>query len=239
MRELDFAAQGAVDNNIKLEELIKKFKPFIIKSASAFAKRLITDNDDEWSISLLAFSEAVKNYNLEKGNFLSFSELVIKRRLLDFYNYSKKFNNEISVNPSVFSGENDEDDENTPVFIAVQNKITYTPENKIKDEIEAINIIFKNYGFTFFDLTECSPKAEKTKKACAKAVAFMCKNPLILKELRTSKQLPIKIIEKNINVPRKILERHRKYIIAAVEILSGEYPCIAEYLQPIREELYK
>jgi RNA polymerase sigma factor len=44
------------------------------------------------------------------------------------------------------------------------------------------------------------------------------------------------MIEKNTNVPRKILERHRKYIIAAIEILSGEYPYLADYLRYIREE---
>jgi RNA polymerase sigma factor len=44
------------------------------------------------------------------------------------------------------------------------------------------------------------------------------------------------MIEKNTHVPRKILERHRKYIIAAIEILSGEYPYLADYLRYIREE---
>jgi RNA polymerase sigma factor len=57
-------------------------------------------------------------------------------------------------------------------------------------------------------------------------------------ELRRSKQLPLKNIEKSAQVPRKILERHRKYIIAAIEILSGEYPNLAEYLRYIREENY-
>jgi RNA polymerase sigma factor len=32
------------------------------------------------------------------------------------------------------------------------------------------------------------------------------------------------------------LERHRKYIIAAIEILAGDYPCLAEYMKPQREE---
>jgi len=49
-------------------------------------------------------------------------------------------------------------------------------------------------------------------------------------------QLPLKIIEKNTNLPRKILENHRKYIIAAVVILSGEYPLVAEYISFIRKD---
>jgi RNA polymerase sigma factor len=61
------------------------------------------------------------------------------------------------------------------------------------------------------------------------------KNPVLLSELMNSKQLPLKIIENNLKIPRKILERHRKYIIAAIEILYGEYPYLAEYLHYIRE----
>ena len=45
----------------------------------------------------------------------------------------------------------------------------------------------------------------------------------------------IKKIIENTLLPRKILERHRNYIIAAVEILSGEYPLLAEYLSFIRK----
>jgi len=51
--------------------------------------------------------------------------------------------------------------------------------------------------------------------------------------MKTTKQLPIKIISENAKVPRKILERHRKYIITAAEILSGDYPKLAEYLSHI------
>jgi len=104
-------------------------------------------------------------------------------------------------------------------------------------EIQEANQAFANFGFSFFDLSECSPKAEKTKKSCAKAVVFLLKNPLLITEIYNLKQLPLKIIEKNTKVPRKILERHRKYIIAAVEILSGEYPGLAEYMRFIRKEL--
>jgi RNA polymerase sigma factor len=36
-------------------------------------------------------------------------------------------------------------------------------------------------------------------------------------------------------ISRKILDRHRRYIIAAVEILSGDYPLLAEYMQFIKD----
>jgi RNA polymerase sigma factor len=49
--------------------------------------------------------------------------------------------------------------------------------------------------------------------------------------------LPLNIIEKYTNVPRKLLERHRKYIIAALEIMSGDFPNLAGYMEYIHQEL--
>jgi len=35
-------------------------------------------------------------------------------------------------------------------------------------------------------------------------------------------------------VPRKIIERHRKYIIAATEIVGGDYPHLSQYMSFIK-----
>ena len=47
----------------------------------------------------------------------------------------------------------------------------------------------------------------------------------------------MKELEKLSRIPRKILDRHRKYLIAAVEILHGEYPLLAEYMSYIRKAM--
>lgn len=235
---LDARAAGVAGDPEGQEALIRKYKPFILKCASDCAKRYITDADDEWSIALQAFVEALEKYNREEGSFLSFAKLVIRRRLYDYFDANQKYGNEISVAPSLFSGEEDEE-AGSEVYLQVKKALTYERDTTAADEIEAANGVFAQYGFSFFDLTTCSPKAEKTKEACAKAAAYLLKNPILLDELRKSRQLPMKIVEKNAGVPRKILERHRKYIIAVVELLSGEYPFLADYLQPVREELNK
>jgi len=92
--------------------------------------------------------------------------------------------------------------------------------------LDTISQVLAAYGFSFMDLADCSPKAQKTKAACAKAVSFLLARPMLKAEMRNSKQVPIKIVEKNTGLPRKIIERHCKYIIAVVEILNGDYPYI-------------
>ena len=156
--------------------------------------------------------------------------------MIDYYRSQGKYYSELSVDPVLFDSEPEEDDEDITIRVAVANQVARLDGEDLKLEIEAANQAFSLYNFSFFDLTKCSPRAKKTKSSCAKAVNFMLQNPLLIEELHNTKQLPLKIIENNTRVPRKILERHRKYIIAAIELLSGEYPNLAEYLQYIRKE---
>jgi RNA polymerase sigma factor len=236
MREIDSLVMSSQNDPTIFEKIIIQQEKAILAYASKVTGRYITKSDDEWSIALLAFTQAIENYDLDKGSFISFSRLLIKHRLIDYFRNQVKYNPELSVDPILFDTEPEENGDNVSIRIAVADKVSRQEGNDIKLEIEAANQIFSKYGFTFFDLTKCSPRAGKTKSSCAKAVNFILENPILMKELHNSKQLPLKIIENNTKVPRKILERHRKYIIAAIELLSGGYPYLAEYLQYIRKE---
>jgi len=97
--------------------------------------------------------------------------------------------------------------------------------------------LLSRYGFSFFDLTDCSPKAGKTKTACAQAVAYLLQDENLIRKMQETCMLPIKEILQHTKISRKILERYRKYIIAATEILNGEYPLLAEYMNYIRKAL--
>lgn len=239
MEDLDSLAMRAANDPEFLETFIRQNEFFILKCASSVYHRYITKSDDEWSVALSAFVQAVRDYSGDKGHFKSFGELVIKRKLIDYMRAQSKHNSEISVNPAVFNCDSDEDEEEIEMRAAVSKKISVQEDDSLKLEIETVGRIFVNYGFSFFELTDCSPKAGKTRKTCAQAVALMVRNPEWIDKMRKSKQLPIKEIENAGNIPRKILERHRKYIIAATEIITGDYPFLAEYLQFIREELKK
>lgn len=236
MKDLDFLALEAKESPSVLEQLIKQHEFYILKCASKACHRYITKSDDEWSISLLAFHQAVENYKLEKGSFLSFAALVINRRLIDHLKSQGKYRSEVFVDPIVFDAPPDDEEVDVSIRMAVAEQVSKQDRGDLKLEIEAANVTFSEYSFSFFELTECSPHAGKTKRACAKAVNYILHNPILISDLRNTKQLPLKTIEKNTRIPRKILERHRKYIIAAIEILSGEYPYLAEYLRYIREE---
>ena len=239
MNQIDQRAAEAAADARQMDKFIQSNEFFILKCASSVVHRYVTRSDDEWSIALMAFSQAVGDYSPEKGSFMHFAELVIRRKLIDYLRTQSKHRAEISVSPSVFDSPQEDEDEEAAMKTAVSDKIAVIRDDSIQLEIEAINQIFSTYGFSFFDLTSCSPKAEKTKIACARAVVYIIQNPIVLNTIRENKLLPVTLIEKNSKVPRKILERHRKYIIAAAEIMTGDYPCLAGYMRYIREELLK
>lgn len=213
MREIDNMVVQVKDDETALEDFVKSQEGFIIKAASRTSKHYITRSDDEWSIALSAFVEAVEKYDLEKGSFMAFAELLIRRRLIDWFRINSRNNEVIHV----------EDIENEPD--------TSRESDEIKLEIRALEEDLRLYGISFMDLADASPKAQKTRDACRKAINWIIENPLIISQMKENKQLPIKIIENNSGVPRKILERHRKYIIAVVEILAGDYPWLNEYVR--------
>ncbi|MBP6492063.1 MAG: hypothetical protein KA282_03730 [Clostridia bacterium] len=217
-----------------LDEFIKEYESFILHTAQKSVGRYITKMDDQWSIALSGFYEAINSYDYDKGAFLSFAETVIKRRLYDYIRKQSRHDCEVLIDS--YTIENEGDGEDVSVKYEVMAKTAVDQGSDAKLEIQMISEIFKEYGFTFFELAEASPKAGKTKIVCGTAVMYLVQNPLLIAEMRRTKNLPLKILEKNKNLPRKVLERHRKYIIAGVEILSGDYPILSEYLRFMKGE---
>ncbi|HSL93617.1 MAG TPA: barstar family protein [Bacillota bacterium] len=195
-----------------------------------------TDSADLWSIALSAFAEAIQGYDRSRGAFYAFAALVIDRRLTDHYRYLRRHRREVSIDPAILQANPGDSDayQATAITRVIIDKLSTESDDRLALEIDAAGLVFSTYGFSFFDLASASPKAEKTKHACALAVSCMLNSPVMLSELRSSRQLPIKILEKRTGVPRKTLERHRKYIVAAIEILDGEFPGLAGYMRHIK-----
>ena len=227
----------------ELNSFIADHRKFILSSAYKATGRFVSESDDEYSVALIAFNEAVKAYEEDKGDFHAFAALVIKRRLIDYLKSNSGHQSEILTDPAAMDGDVDEEDPYISHNLEVRKKQAEMSEETfdnrpgtgpMRDEIEAVQKILSGYGFSFSDLAECSPKAEKTKEVCAKAVAFLLKDHELIRKMQDSKTLPIKEIEKSLKVPRKILERHRRFIIASTEILNGEYPLLGEYMSYVR-----
>ena len=68
-----------------LERFIEAHEAFVLRCASRHAGFAVTRSDDEYSVALLAFYEAIKGYDPASGPFGAYASLVIGRRLADHY----------------------------------------------------------------------------------------------------------------------------------------------------------
>ncbi len=237
---MDHQVMEAQCDETVMNRFIAENKGFILRCASKVCKRFITDSDDEYDIALLAFWEAVKKYNEGSCSFGSFAAMVIRRRLMDFFDSHRRHSREIAAGHSMTW---DEDEGQTGGVIAEVQRIIVQDSrddtDAVKEEIAAISDVLRGYGFSFFDVAEASPRAGKTKNCCARAVNWMLSLLDRLIQMRRTRSLPVAAISAALDIARKILERHRRYIITATEILDGDYPHLAEYLDYIRKERTK
>ncbi len=228
-----------------MNRFIQENKKFILACAYHTVGHFVSESDDEWSVALIAFHEAIMSYDESKGEFRSFAKMVISRRLLDYLKSERRHAGEIPVEPGSMDGEIGDNEEVSALQLEIRSRTAEEAIEKagfagtatVKDEIEAVQHILRGYGFSFFDLADCSPKAGKTKRSCAEAVAAVLGDEVLFGKMQKNKTLPITEIIRKTGIQKKILERHRRYIIAAAEILNGEYPLLAEYMNYIRKAL--
>ena len=228
----------AAENEDAFAALSKEFERHNRFTASQSTGRFITESDDEWSVVLLAFYEAVRSYRPDKGSFTSFSDMVIKRRLIDHARAEKRTAREIAVDMDPREGRSD-DMRQDPAADQMAAQALASEEREreaqnIRWEIEGLNKALAKHGIAFSDLPDASPKAEKTRIACAKAVTAICDSRELCSQLKKSGRLPAKEISGISGIPLKTLDKHRKYIIAAVEIMTGDYTQLQAYTAGIR-----
>jgi len=222
---------AARESGAKREAFLKESENFILTTASRHCKRYITKSDDEWMEALIAYNGALDSFDVSKGNFMGYAKVVMEHRLTDYFRSQAKYSGEMSTEPEVFSGTfDDEDDGKAALQNEIAKKASVTDENPIRDEILALTEELAAFDIQFLDLVACSPKAEKTRRACREVVRFVVDDPENMEYMKRTGRLPIKKIKDILKTPQKIIERYRKYIIAAILIAKGDYPEMYEYL---------
>ncbi|MEH6988054.1 RNA polymerase sigma factor SigI [Cytobacillus firmus] len=216
-------------------ELIESYKPFIAKTVSSVCKRYIHESDDEFSIGLIAFNEAIQKYSPDKGSSLiSFSEVLIKRRVIDYIRKQSKFQN------LSFNGVSNLEDDDT-ASSAIEDELSIedyrkkTDEELRKEEIFQFTQILQEFGLTFSDLIEQSPKHADARKNAMTVAKILVENEELKSILFDKKKLPIKQLEGYVSLSRKTIERNRKYIIAISLILTGDYVFLKDYIKGVLE----
>ncbi|NRD79156.1 RNA polymerase sigma factor SigI [Bacillus sp. BRMEA1] len=218
-----------------LNEIINSYKPFIAKVVSSVCSRYIYESDDEFSIGLIAFNDAVEKFSSDHGSlFLGFAEIIIKRRVIDYIRIQAK-KRHIHFDLTVPN-----DAESTETIIL--NKLSLNDFHKKEDEqLRKEEILhFKDsltsFNISFNDLVENSLKHQDSRKNAILTAKIIVEDKELKEFLFDKKRLPIKQLEKQVNISKKTLGRNRKYIIAIALILSGDYLFLKDHIMGMLDE---
>jgi len=222
----EYLAAAKEGDHAAREEILETNKTFIYKVACRFSlKQLQWGQDDELSVALIAFNEAIDKYQCEKNvPFSVFARVVIKHRLIDYFRKEKKLI-EISFDDNSWPTEEKR--------LAQETQREETIIRERRDEIKDYETLLKKYGLDLKELARSTPKHKPTCRQFIEVASRLAEDAKMFAYFVETAKLPLKELELACGIPRKTLERHRKYI-AALSLIFGypeEFTHLLSYLR--------
>lgn len=220
----------AKENMQKADELINDYMPFIKAETAKFLRHPpIEGHDDELSIAMIAFHEAICGYARNRGAFLKYASMLIRSRLIDYARKEMRHSGAISL-------ENGSEKEGTSLSDTLADQKNHSEETDTREatkaEIQELRKQMESFGVSLTDVAENCPKQKRTLDACRKALQYAKETPDILEELLRTKRLPISKLVQG-GADRKTLERHRKYMVALLLVFTNGYELIRGHLKQV------
>lgn len=217
------------------DDLIAQYLPFIRTETAKFTKRIPQDGlDDELSIAMFAFYEAMMAYREGKGSFIKLAALSIRNRLIDYVRKERRHAGVVSLEQPVG------DEDGRTIMETVDSGRDEIAERQGRDAAKAEIMEFANklaeFGIALSEVADSCPQQERTKEACMKVLEYARENPELLLQLEQSGRLPIAQLANGAGVEKKTLERHRKYIVAILLAYTNGYEIIRGHLYHIRRK---
>ena len=213
------------------DDLIRAYLPFIKAETAKFLKRPpMEGQDDELSIAMMAFHEAIGGYSRTRGAFLKYAAMLIRSRLVDYSRREQRHSRVISLDAPAR-------EENTTLGEVLVGERDPHEETASRDatraEIEELTRQMKEFGVSLSDVADNCPRQQRTLDACRRALEYAKGNPELLEDFLKTKRLPIGQLATGSGVERKTLERHRKYMVALLLIYTNGYEIIRGHLKQV------
>lgn len=218
-QSIDSLIDKAKKDFLVREKIFHEYRPEIKSIASGICKRPLSwDNDDELSISLIAFNEAIDTYDESKGmSFISYARMLIHNRLVDYFRRESRF-----IHASLDMVGKEQQINEYEKEQACQEYRKNEANTNLRDSMELFDKVISEYDISLDDLVNVSPKHEDTRVTLMKVAQSLVQEPILLSKLKNNKKLPVKELMLYTGISRRVLERGRKYVIAIALILSDK-----------------
>ena len=88
----------AKDDPDAADQFLRDYMPFIRSETSRFLQRFPSaEYDDELSVAMMAFHEAITGYAKGRGAFLQYAAMLIRNRLIDYHRREKRHRGNLSM----------------------------------------------------------------------------------------------------------------------------------------------
>lgn len=217
---VSFNKASTMDRN----DFIEQSMPFIIKTTSSFLGRYVcTDNDEEFSIALIAFNEAIEKYNEDRGNFWAFAKLVIESRL----------KNNLRKNARIADSSLEELTEGGMQIKDVGVTVDKTTSD-LRDEILAFKKELEQFDITFEILAEKSPKHKDTRDRAIRIGYRVSDDGVLIEKVYEKKRLPIRDISRKFEITEKILKRSKVFILSTAVLFFKKYTNLIVWIKGVK-----
>lgn len=215
------------------EDLIAASRTFIAAVVAAACRRpVVWGYDDELSIGLIAFNEAIDAYDRKmRSRFSPFAGTVIRRRLIDYFRRNARAPLPLPETDLT---------EGLPGPHEVREAWEAFRRDELAreraDEIARFEQVLAPYGLDLEKLAWASPTHRRTRTVLQRVAAVLAGRSDLLNQVRKTGKLPQQDLCRLCGVTPRVLERGRPYVIALALLLADpEFPCLRSYLD-IRKE---
>ena len=230
--QYDIAAQveAAKTQPEAADGLIRQYMGFIRSETVKFIHTAPENgHEDELSIAMLAFYEAILAYERGRGAFLPYAARAIRNRLIDHYRTEKRHGNVLSLHTPLGAEENGGE-----LLDTIPDKADHAEEYEVRTasrrEIQEFSEKLARFGLTFSHVADNCPRQERTFAACRRVLDFARSRPELLKRVEDTGKLPMNELASGSGADKKTLERHRKYLVAILLAFTNGYEIIRGHL---------
>ena len=185
-------------------------------------------HEDELSIAMLAFYEAILSYEKNRGAFLPYAARAIRNRLIDHYRSEKRHGNVVSLHAPVAD---EEDHSLLDTLPDTRDEIgAFDVRIASQREIQEFGAQLAGFGISFSEVADNCPRQGRTLAACRRVLDYARTAPELLDSLAETGRLPMNELAAGSGTDKKTMERHRKYLVAILLAFTNGYEIIRGHL---------
>jgi RNA polymerase sigma factor len=192
----------------------------------------LASQEDEFSIALQAFNQAINRYQPDTGApFFSYAYLLIRHRLLDWIRQQRG-------QPTIVSLSSSETDGDLPLAdqLADPRSGQTAEELEVQESLLQLDLALEQFGYSIPALTRQFPKHQDSQALCIHLSRLLAQDEPLCARLMEKKRLPCAELAQRSGTAIKTIEKNRANIIFLTLLLRSDLQVIQSYVTYFEKE---